>query len=60
MEGRVKQLAEIYEKKQDALKAYAETYLIAGAIPALIFPFLGLASSFITMASYQSYQECVN
>jgi hypothetical protein len=33
--------------------------LIAGALPALLFPFLGLATSFISMAKYDDYAACV-
>ena len=34
--------------------------MIAGALPALLFPFLGLATSFISMAKYDDYAACVN
>jgi hypothetical protein len=58
-----------YEKKLSILKSYAEVsfgiinfikcYLIAGALPALVFPFLGLATSFISMAKASDYSACV-
>jgi hypothetical protein len=33
--------------------------LIAGALPALLFPFMGLATSFVSMASYEDYSRCI-
>ena len=32
--------------------------MLAGAIPALIFPFAGLATSFVTLAYAQDYYMC--
>ncbi|TNV73140.1 hypothetical protein FGO68_gene8894 [Halteria grandinella] len=59
MEQRLKLLETRYEKKLSALKIYTESYLIAGAIPALLFSFLGLATSFMSLARYQDHQDCV-
>lgn len=36
-----------------------QTYLFAGAIPALLFPFAGLATSYIGTAKYDDYAQCV-
>jgi hypothetical protein len=36
-----------------------KTYLFAGAIPALLFPFAGLATSYIGAAKYDDYAQCV-
>ena len=33
--------------------------MVSGALPALIFPSLGLATSFITMIKYHDYEACV-
>ncbi len=53
-----------YDKQLSTLKVHTDviliclpiqTYLFAGAIPALIFPFAGLATSYIGAAKYDDY-----
>ena len=58
----------IEKKKSSKLKIYSEvkyiplnviqSYLIAGSIPAIIFPLVGLATSFTALARSEDYEAC--